>query len=136
MVEEDFKIEKTKKRTKKLFREIENDVSMAEVRKLKKKLKFRFFYERQGFTNDISRTYRQDLAKIIYKKYKNERVKKIPEEFELDLYIGKSRSFSRKYLIVFANKEELLYIDPKIKFDPKHFEWLKEEQEFGIVDND
>lgn len=127
---------KPQKRSKKLFREDET-ISAAEIKRLQKKIRFTFLYERQNFNRDLVRDFRLKLETIIKKKYDGERVKKIPEEFELEIKVGKTGRLNQKYLIVLANKEELLQVDPKIKFDPKNFEWMKgiDEQEYGYIDD-
>jgi hypothetical protein len=133
-------IERSKnKRKSKLLQNVEEEpvkISQKEVRKLQKKIKFSFAYERDGFTKDMTRNFRGSLSSIINKRYKNELVKKIPDEFTLELRLtAKSKRPGQKYLVYLANKEELLVVDPDMKFDPKKFEWCKglEEQEWGMI---
>lgn len=130
MSEPDFKIEKKKKREKKLLQQ-EDTICNAEVKRLKKKIVFLFTYERIEFTKDIQRDYRNLLEKIIHGRFKNTPVKKIPEEFELEL------KYKKKYLVIFVNKQELLEVDPKIVYDSKKFSWIKriDDQEYGLIDD-
>jgi hypothetical protein len=128
----DFKIEKKKKRSKRLLKDfVEPEIDQAEVKRLRKKIKFVFCYERMGFTKDIQRDFRTQIEKIIKSRHKDKKVKEIPEEFELEL------KYKRKYLVILANRDELLEVDPKMLYDPKKFGWMKhiEDQEYGVVDD-
>lgn len=140
--EKNFKvIERAKtKRKSKLLQNIEDEpipISQKEIRRLQKKIKFSFVYERQGFEKDMVRDFRSKLAQIINRRYKDKLVKKIPDEFELELKITPKSTRGQKYLVYLTNKGELLTIDSNMKYDPKNFEWCKgiEDQEWGNIED-